>query len=483
MSAHSGKENPAMQKRLWLAAGLALALSGCGSAPKDANSVLRDAQQAMGDVQSIQYSGTGMNAFFGQALTAGHEWPRRELSGFTRTIDYDRRGARDELTFAQPVFGGQQQNALVMGDKAWNMGPQGAAPQPAAASERQLHIWLTPHGFIKAASAAPDATLTETEGGHMISFTALGKYQVEGTIDNRNLVTRVATAVENPVLGDTELVASYTDYRAFNGIQFPARIEIVQGGFPLWELTITNVTPNAQLDLTVPEAVEAATVPPVQTASTRLADGVWHITGGSHHSVLVEFNEYLAVVEAPLNEARSLAVLAEARRLVPNKPVRYILTTHHHFDHIGGLRTYVAEGATVVTHESNVPYLEKALVAPATIESDMQAKSPRTPMFEGVSDKHVITDGRQTIEVYATGGDTHTSEYTLVYLPRSRILVQGDAYSPGAPGTPPPATPPPNAVALYEDIQRLKLNVATIAPIHGPGAVPIAELRRFIGRS
>ena len=192
--------------------------------------------------------------------------------------------------------------------------------------------------------------------------------------------------------------------------------------------------------------------------------------------------EYVAVVEAPLDEARSRAVLGEVKKLVPNKPVRYVLTTHHHFDHSGGLRTYVAEGATVVTHQSNVPYFEKSLAAPATISPDAQSTSPKTPTLQGVSGKDIITDGKQTIEVYATAGDTHTNEYTLIYLPRPRILVEGDAYSPGPPDAPPPATPPPNAVALYDELQRLKLNVATIAPIHGRGAVPMAELRKFIGR-
>ena len=286
----------------------------------------------------------------------------------------------------------------------------------------------------------------------------------------------------NPVLGDTELVATYADYRDFNGIQFPAKIDIAQGGFPLWELAIADVTPNAAFDLPVPEAVQAATVPPVQVTTTMLAEGVWHLTGGSHHSVVVELDDAIAVIEAPLNEERSVAVLAEAKKLVPSKPVRYLLTTHHHFDHTGGLRTYVAEGATIVTHQSNVAYFEKTVMAPATMMPDMQAKSPKPPTFQGVSEKVVLGSGRQTIEVYPTSGDTHTNEYTLIYLPRARILVEADAYSPGAPGTPPPAPPPPNAVKLYDDIQSLKLNVATIAAIHGRGAVPIAELRTFVGR-
>jgi glyoxylase-like metal-dependent hydrolase (beta-lactamase superfamily II) len=324
--------------------------------------------------------------------------------------------------------------------------------------------------------------LTEDEGSSRISFTALGKYKVDGTIDQANHVTRVATQIANPVLGDTDIVATYSEYRDFGGIQFPGKILIEQGGFPLWDLTINAVMPNAALDLTVPENVAAATVPPVQTMSTQLAPGVWHITGGSHHSVIVAFDEYVAVAEAPLDEQRSLAVLAEVKKLVPDKPVRYVLTTHHHFDHTGGLRTYAAEGATIVTHQSNVPYFEKTLMAPATISPDMQAKNQRMPMLQGVSDKYEISDGKQTIQVYATKGDTHTNEYTLIYLPRQRILIEGDAFSPGPPDAPPPATPPPNAVALYDSMQQLKLNVATIAPIHGRGAVPVAELRKFIGR-
>jgi glyoxylase-like metal-dependent hydrolase (beta-lactamase superfamily II) len=441
-----------------------------------------DAESAMGAVTSIQYSGTGMNAFFGQALTAGEAWPRRDLSRYTRTINYEQRSSQEELNFAQPVFGGQQQNTQVNGDKAWNVGPNGPTPQPAAAEERQLHIWLTPHGFLKAAAAAPDAMLTEDEGSSRISFTALDKYKVEGTIDAENHVTRVATQIPNPVLGDTDVVATYSEYRDFGGVQFPGKIAIEQGGFPLWDLTITSVTPNAALDLPVPDAVASATIAPVQTMSTQLAPGVWHVTGGSHHSVVVAFDEYVAVAEAPLDEQRSMAVLAEARKLAPDKPVRYVLTTHHHFDHIGGLRTYAAEGATIVTHQSNVASLEKSLTAPATISPDMQAKNQRMPMLQGVSDTFEITDGTQTIRVYATNGDTHTNEYTLIYLPGPRILVEGDAYSPGPPDAPPPATPPPNAVALYDSIQQLKLNVATIAPIHGRGAVPLSELRTFIGR-
>ena len=223
----------------------------------------------------------------------------------------------------------------------------------------------------------------------------------------------------------------------------------------------------------------------MQAASTELAPGVWHVAGGSHHSVVVEFAEYLAVVEAPLDEARSQAVIAEARRLAPNKPIRYALTTHHHFDHTGGLRTYVAEGATVVTHASNVAYFEKTLTAPATLVARRAgSKDPQKPMLEGVSDKFEIDRRQAADRGVRDQAATPTRASTRSSTCRDpEILIEGDAYSPGPPDAAPPATPPPNAVTLDDAIRSLKLNVRTIAPIHGRGAVPIAELRRFIGRT
>jgi glyoxylase-like metal-dependent hydrolase (beta-lactamase superfamily II) len=475
-----------MQTKLWPAMALFLALDACSSTP-DVKSALQDAGKAMGSVKSIQYSGSGVNAFFGQALSAGKEWPRRELTSYVRTINYDQKSSSEQMTFAQPVFGGQQQNAEVNGDKAWNVGPNGPAAQPAAAEERQLQIWLTPHGFLKAAQAASDATLMpQTEDGkkvNVITFTTAGKNKVAGTLDGQNMVAKVETTVANPVLGDMPVVTMYSDYKDFNGVKFPTKIVQTQGGFPVWDLNIASVQPNAPADLPVPAEVQSATAPTVSVQTTKLGDGVWFLTGGTHHSLVVEFKDYIAVVEGPLTEERSLAVIAEAKKLVPNKEIKYVVSTHHHFDHSGGLRTYVAQGATVITHDSNKAYFEKTFQAPATLAPDMQAKNPKPATIQGVTDKYVLTDGKQSIEIYATQGDTHSDELLIAYIPSAKVLVEADSYSPGPPNTPPPSPAPPNAANLYNNIQRLKLNVATIAPIHGRGAVSMAEFKKFIGKS
>ena len=102
----------------------------------------------------------------------------------------------------------------------------------------------------------------------------------------------------------------------------------------------------------VPEAARTATVPPVRVETNKLAEGIYYLTGGSHHSVAVEFRDFMALIEAPQDERRTLAVIEAVYKAIPNKPIRYVVNSHHHFDHLGGLRTAFHEGATIVTHRA-----------------------------------------------------------------------------------------------------------------------------------
>jgi glyoxylase-like metal-dependent hydrolase (beta-lactamase superfamily II) len=228
----------------------------------------------------------------------------------------------------------------------------------------------------------------------------------------------------------------------------------------------------------VPETVRTATAPPVRAESQKLAEGVWLIAGGSHNSVAVEFNDFVAVVEAPLNEERSIAVINEVTRLAPTKPIRYVVNTHHHFDHSGGLRTYLAQGAAIVTAESNATFYRDVLFAPLsrTLQPDRLSlyypnftTSRRPAPIETVNQKYVINDATRTLDLHPVQGLNHVAGMLVAYLPKERILINGDLYSPPAPETMPPP-PSASAMALRSTIQRLKLDVLQHVPIHGrPG--------------
>src|SRR5712692_6825637 len=233
-----------MAKRL-LVLFAVLALMVGTAAAQDARAVLQAAAKNIGadTLTTIQITGTGMNAAFGQSYSPDTDWPRFEVTSYTKTIDYEHRSSREQIARRQgnyppqggggtPLQGEQQQHFVVSGNYAWNMQGTTANPAPAAAEVRQLDIWLTPHGFLKAALAAnPTAytTMSQVPGQTgrrvtVISFTALGKYKVNGAINDQNLLEHVQTWVANPVLGDMLYETRYTGYKTFGSVKFPTDI-------------------------------------------------------------------------------------------------------------------------------------------------------------------------------------------------------------------------------------------------------------------
>jgi glyoxylase-like metal-dependent hydrolase (beta-lactamase superfamily II) len=347
---------------------------------------------------------------------------------------------------------------------------ENATPAPLAVPDRLTQIWLTPHGFLKAAKMSGATTKAEKLGGKdmtRISFTAHGKYRMIGLLNAQLQLERIETWVDNTVLGDMPVEVTFSDYKDMGGITFPTRIAEKRGGYPTLDLTISAVQPNAPADMPVPANVQQATAPPVRVEAQKIADGVWYLTGGSHHSVAVEFTDHVVVIEGPQNEERSLAVIAEVKKTIPNKPIKYLVNTHYHFDHSGGIRTYAAEGATIVTHQTNRRFFERAFAAPRTLNPDKLAQSKKKATFETFTDKKVLGDNSRKLELHLIQGNPHNDAMLMVYLPKEKILIEVDAWTPPAPNAPPATTPNPATVNLYENVQRLKLDVAAVAPLHG----------------
>ena len=173
--------------------------------------------------------------------------------------------------------------------------------------------------------------------------------------------------------------------------------------------------------------------------------------------------DYLVVVEAPHGEQRSLAVIAEVKKLVPNKPIKYLINTHHHFDHAAGIRTYAAEGVTIVTHEINRPYFERAAANSWTLAPDRLAKSKKKPVFQTMGDNMVLTDGTRSLELYQIIGNPHHDGIIMAYLRKEKLLIEADVFTPGPPGAEPPKVPDPQSVNLEANVRRLNLDVDRIS--------------------
>ena len=474
---------------------VAAALASCASMQSEsADAALQRANTAMGGaaLKSISFAGNGTGATFGQAYLPGQAWPKITYSSFSRVADYENAAFREDAarSRAEPTGGGgiplmgsgeQRTSSFMRGSAAWNMVGPAPMASPVAYDMRVHDLWTTPHGVIKAAmanNAVASASMMDGKAMTAVSFTVPGRYRATAYINAAGMVEQIDSVQPHPVTGDTASTIVFSDYKDTGGVKFPMRIRQSMGGFPVLDLAVNDVKPNAPVSIDEPALVTAFAERPV---ATKAAEGVWFLAGGSHNSVAIEMKDHIMVVESPLYDGRAVPTLQEAKKVTGNKPIRFVINSHHHFDHSGGLRSAVAEGATLVTSELARPYFETTMANPNSIKPDAMQMSGKKAVVTGVSGKRTFTDGDRVVEVYYIDDSVHAQGFLMVYLPKEKILIEADAYTPGAPNTPAPAVPNALHVNLVQNMERLKLDVAQILPLHGR-MVPVAELYTAIGK-
>jgi glyoxylase-like metal-dependent hydrolase (beta-lactamase superfamily II) len=435
--------------------------------------------------KTFQFTANGTSFSLGQSTSPAAAWPRQFVKSLTRVYDFTAGAMRDQavrMGGETTTVGPEQQTiTVVSGDHAWNVAGKDMVPRYWEVNERQHYILTSPHGIMRGAFANNAGVTKKTiEGREMaiVSFTDRGKHKVVAYVNDQNAIERVESSYGHPVVGDIKVVTHYGPYRDFAGVKFPSKIIQYQDGLITLDLTVTAVRANPPVDIEVPANVRND---PAPVKSEKAADGVWYITGGSHHSALIEMKDYLIVVEAPLSDLRSNAVMGEVKKLVPNKPIKYVVNTHHHFDHSGGIRAYAAEGVTIVTHEINRPYYEKAMPNSHNYSPDKLARSGKKPVFQTMGDNMVLTDGTRSVELYQIVGSTHHDGIVMAYLRKEKILIEADVFAPGPAGAEPPKVPSPTAVNLEANVRRLNVDVDRILPLHGRIAA-YSELLAAIGK-
>jgi glyoxylase-like metal-dependent hydrolase (beta-lactamase superfamily II) len=375
--------------------------------------------------------------------------------------------------------------------------PQQSNISAASSWTQQLQIWLTPYGFIRLANENKPAVQRQASGGrtvNVISFNVTRnsvEYRMRGYFNAENLPEKIETWLDDPVFGDMLVEAEFSGYRNFNGLQFPTRILHRQGGLGLFELTVDNVVPNSTAGPPAPAAAgprggqgagggagrgaaPAATAPAVPF--TEMAPGVF-VLDGAYQAVAVAFNDYSVVIDGMQNEARTMAVIEQTKKAIPGKPIRYVVVTHSHFDHVTGLREFIGEGATIITHEMNMKFFERALSTARTLNAAGDARKGAKPRFLAIGDRHVLTDKKQTIEFHRIRGHVHADDMIVAYIPSAKTIVESDLVQPWIS---PQFTSTAYLTHLANELDRLKLGYESFVSIHRPAPPPVVTRDAFL---
>jgi glyoxylase-like metal-dependent hydrolase (beta-lactamase superfamily II) len=450
---------------------------------QDASAVIAKAQSALGDLKSITYSGSAKDVAFQQCganaadmmCRSTHD-PMRPINNYVRVIDLAAPASRAT---------GNTNNIGPGGSTTVTPGTffQGVTPQQADVSQpwaTSLEFYLTPWGFLKGA-AENHATVSRRKADGK-SYTVLtwspavkapsGKsYVVNGYVNDQNVVERVETWLGENIMGDMHIVAMYIGWKDFGGVMAPSKIVQTRGGWPFFEVTVTAAKANPPDVATLAPAPAGggrggagggAPAAPLTVTSEKLGDGLYRLTtgNGSYDSLIVELKNYTMMLEAGQPVARGVAYIEETKKLIPNKPIRYVMNTHPHSDHTGGLPALVAEGATIITQKNNVEFLEKSLNTPRTLLDDPLAKNPKKAKFEAVEEKKVYSDGTRTVEFYHVYPAPHSNGLLIAYIPKEKVLFQGDfTVTPGQPAN-------DHVKALFPVLEKLNLDFDRYINVH-----------------
>jgi len=428
---------------------------------------------------------------FGQSVVADFEKNRFRLT-FDAIRVYPN---RSPVKFAEVIDG--DTGMLESLDANGKVVRERLHPSRLAARLRDLR--RLPIRLLHTAKNAPELTRLEDKIDGKMRLHILrykdGNLPVELQLDSFNkLPMRVIYTEDDPIYGDTLNELAFQDWRDYQGIRLPQMQAVFLNGNKIREERVRTLIQNPKYDeasMVIPEEIRSQPENGERIVSqwplrrvvmgvgyqdfgraqkvefVEVSKGVYHVKGSSHHSMAIEMKDHLIVVEAPLYEERSAAVLKALEEKFPGKPVKYVVVTHFHIDHSGGIRAYAAKGATIVAHESIVPFLKTVLSRPKTIRPDSLAKAGNlTPNIEAVNDTKSLTDGERTVELREIP-NPHVKGMLVAFLPAEKLLFVSDLFTPGTPIDAGNTDGIANANALHTALTTAKLSVDRVVGGHG----------------
>jgi putative intracellular protease/amidase/glyoxylase-like metal-dependent hydrolase (beta-lactamase superfamily II) len=234
---------------------------------------------------------------------------------------------------------------------------------------------------------------------------------------------------DDGVYGDLSDEGIYDDYKDFNGVVLPVKRIDYFNNVVARELAM-NISVDAGIDTSLfayPVGYVEAKDNPNYQRIIKVGDGVY-IDQDMGGVLFVEFDNYVAVLDCPENFSMSWSTIQEIRKTIPGKKIKYVIPSHTHGDHGGGARAYYYIGATLLTTPGHAPFYQSLSNIKQTISPDSLSLSPKEPLIETFTNKKIITDGHQTIELYNAGPNAHSQELTFAYLPKQKIIWQVDMF-------------------------------------------------------
>ena len=307
-----------------------------------------------------------------------------------------------------------------------------------------------------------------------------------------NLLSRITTLNDDELFGDILTTISYSNYSTIDSLYYPKSIVIEKINGKIKDEVLINsasIYIDSPILLNPPKnyTLKQINEPKPEIKTEKYNNNIYFIelVHTNTRVLLVEFDNFLLVNEAPLNSNNGQLIINEAKRIAPNKPIKYFSFSHYHPHPIGGIRAFIHQGSKIICCETDVEYVNYLAKASHSLKPDSLHIEPKSLLFEKIKDSLVISDGKYEMKIFLIGKKSeHTNDFLIYYFPNENLLFESDLIWIANEGEIKKAGN--RQAGLYHAIKDLKLDVKTIIqswPISGYGIktnIPFEDLEKSI---
>ena len=255
----------------------------------------------------------------------------------------------------------------------------------------------------------------------------------------------------------------FLDYETVAGIPFNRTFKLFLNGDPNIERRNLETRVNQALGHLMAVDANLQSIPAVEPdplSRQEIADGIWLIGGTGTYAMFVDMGDYIFAAGGTAGIPDRIESL---REVVGDKPVKYAMLTHHHFDHVMGVSAYQAEGSTLIASAAHEKIARRA------------ADDGEALRLKAVTDRMTLEGKTRSVEIIDIGPTAHTEHLLVAYLPDEGILFEADHFALPRVGPIPPAVTSTQTFA--EALGREELGVKLILSAHSPRAATMDDLR------
>ncbi|MCD2422412.1 MBL fold metallo-hydrolase [Niabella pedocola] len=294
------------------------------------------------------------------------------------------------------------------------------------------------------------------------------RFQPKTLLLTSNTITTGSAAKEQHFAAYTNIAGTYL---------LPGEMTLRQNGQVVFKDSLIRFQPlpaadTSQFSFPNGYTLQRDTTPPLRARA--IAKDIYLVekVDGDRNVLFINLDDQVLLTEAPVSGHVTREIIRLIHQTLPGKKIGYVHLSHFHNDHLAGVTELVKEGAVILC----APSMEKPVREMIAAATGNQTNGVQ-PVFGFFNDHKVLEDPHHRVDLFEVP-NSHAQGLSFLYLPREKLIYEGDLLSMPEDATITPAFQV--SLEFYQFIQKHRISFRQIIGHHGLAMITPELFRRVM---